>query len=113
MARKTAASSGPITKKRPAATPEAQENHMISLAMDLAERQLMEGTASSQVITHFLKLATEKERLERVALEKEILLKSAKTTAIENADHINELYENAMKAFTTYRGISADDEDVY
>ena len=58
------------TERRPMLTPEAKENQMISLAMDCAERQMMEGTASSQVITHFLKLGSGKERLERENLKK-------------------------------------------
>ena len=57
-------------RRRPATTPEARENQMINLAIDLAEKQLMEGTASSQVMTHFLKLATTKEKLEKEKLAK-------------------------------------------
>lgn len=105
--------SGKARKLRPPLTPEAQENRMISLAMNLAEKQLLEGTASAQVITHFLKIGTEKERLERISLEKDILLKSAKTEAIENAAKMDELYEKAMVAFTKYRGDYSDDTDVY
>ena len=52
-------------KIRPALTPEARENQMISLAVDLAGKQLQEGTASSQVITHFLKLGSTKQQLEK------------------------------------------------
>lgn len=62
---------GTTRKIRPAMTPKARENQMIALAMDAAERQLLDGSASSQVITHFLKLGTERERLEREKLEKE------------------------------------------
>jgi hypothetical protein len=91
-------------------TPEARENQMIALAMDAAEKQMREGTASSQVITHFLRLGTEKERLERINLEKEILLKTAKTQAIENAEHIEELYEKAIAAFTKCRGADVGEE---
>ena len=58
-------------KIRPALTPEARENQLISLAVDLAEKQLQEGTASSQVITHYLKLGSMRERLEREKLEEE------------------------------------------
>ena len=57
---KSTDSSDRSRKIRPALTPEARENQMISLAVDLAEKQLMEGTASSQVITHYLKLGSTK-----------------------------------------------------
>lgn len=70
-------------KMRPALTPEARENQMISLAVDLAEKQLMEGTASSQVITHYLKLGSTKERIEKEILEKQKELIDAKTPVPE------------------------------
>ena len=68
---KDKSSSGSTRKIRPALTPEARENQLISLAVDLAEKQLQEGTASSQVITHYLKLGSTKERIEREILEKQ------------------------------------------
>ena len=70
---------------RPALTPEARENQLISLAVDLAEQQLREGTASSQVITHYLKLGSTKERIEKEILEKQKELISAKTEALQSA----------------------------
>lgn len=71
MAKVKVTTGQPVKKKiRPALTPEARENQMISLAVDLAEKQLMEGTASSQVITHYLKLGSTKERLEKEKLKK-------------------------------------------
>lgn len=96
---------------RPALTPDARENQMIALAVDLAEKQLIEGTASSQVITHFLKLATSRERLEREKLEKENELLRAKTEAIESAKRVEELYSDALRAMRSYRG-ETDDEDI-
>lgn len=89
---------------RPALTPEARENQMIALAINLAEKQLIEGTASSQVITHFLKLATEKERLEREVLEREAELKMAKVESLKSAKRTEELYEEAIAALKTYSG---------
>lgn len=83
---------------------------MISLAVDLAERQLLEGTASAQVITHYLKLGTLKEQLEREKLEKENELLRAKTEALQSAQHIEELYAEAIKAMRSYSGSVADDE---
>lgn len=100
----------------PAKTPEARENQMISLAIDLAERQLREGTASSQVIVHYLKLATQKERLEREMLEKRNELISAQTESLQAAKRIEELYENALKAMKEYGGGGSqdvDEEDIY
>lgn len=97
-------------KRRPALTPEARENQMISLAVDLAEQQLMEGTASSQVITHYLKLGSMRERLERERLEEENKLLRAKTKALENAEEIKALYEDALKAMRNYSGNGEPDE---
>lgn len=98
-------------KIKPALSPEARENQMISLAVDLAERQLIEGTASSQVITHYLKLGTMKEQLEREKLEKENELLRAKTEALQSAQHIEELYADAIKAMRSYSGEENYDED--
>lgn len=97
-------------KIRPALSPEARENQMISLAVDLAERQLMEGTASSQVITHYLKLGTLKEKLEREKLEKENELLRAKTEALESAQRVEELYTNALNAMRIYSGEGGIDD---
>ena len=80
---KAASSSSSTRKRRPALTPEARENQMIALAVDLAEKQLMEGTASSQVITHFLKLGSSKAELEREKLAMENELIRAKTESIQ------------------------------
>ena len=100
-----------LSKKSIKSTPESlemQENLMINLAMDLAERQLREGTASSQVISHYLKLASSKERLEREKLQEENKLLRAKTEALEATRDVEELYKNAITAMSTYRG---DDHD--
>ena len=95
-------------KVRPATTAEARENQMIAYAMDLAEEQLRTGTASSQVITHFLKLGSTKERQEREKLEEEVKLLRAKTKSYEAAETNKELYEDAIKAFTRYSGEEYD-----
>lgn len=89
---------------RPALTPEARENQLIYLATDLAERQLREGTASSQVITHYLKLGSTKERIEKEILEKQKNLLDAKTEALQSAKRIEELYANAISAMRKYGG---------
>ena len=95
---------------RPALTPEARENQMISLAVDLAERQLQEGTASSQVITHYLKLGSIRERLEREKLEEENKLLKARTEQIQSMKRVEELYEEAIKAMRSYGGQGEQDE---
>jgi len=100
------------TKKiRPALTPEARENQLIYLATDLAEQQLRDGTASSQVITHYLKLGTTKEKIEREILEKQKDLLVAKTEALQSAKHIEELYANAISAMRKYSGHENEEED--
>ena len=115
MAKRTKTTSKDTQKKmRPATTPEARENQMIALAVDLAEKQLIEGTASSQVITHYFKLATTKEKIEREILEKQKELIVAKTENLQSAKRIEELYSNALKAMQNYSGQTCsmeDDED--
>lgn len=105
----------PTRKRRPAMTPEAREQQMIALAVDLAEKQLQEGTASSQVITHYLKMGSMKERLERERLEEENKLLRAKTKAYENAEEVKILYADAIKAIRDYSGNGDPDDykDVY
>ena len=95
----------------PALTPEAREGQMISLAMDLVEQRLRNGTASSQETTHFLRLATAKEQVERRLAEKELELKEAKRQQIQSQARIEELYSNALKAMQRYSG--HDDEDEF
>lgn len=95
----------------PALTPEARENELVMLAVDLAEQQLREGTASSQVITHFLKLGSTKEALEKEKLKHENQLITAKTENLKAAQRIEELYANALQAMRVYSG-AIDDADV-
>lgn len=96
---------------RPALTPEARENQLIYLATDLAEQQLRDGTASSQVITHYLKLGTTKERIEKEILEKQKELITAKTEALQSAKRIEELYANAISAMRRYSGNGESDDE--
>ncbi len=97
-------------RMRPALTPEARENQMISLAMDLVERRLIEGTASSQETTYFLKRGSAKEQLEMDRLREENKLLKAKTKALESSEEIKTLYENAIRAFRNYNGQGDPDE---
>lgn len=106
-----AKSSGTSRKMRPALNPDAKENQMISLAMDLVEQRLIDGTATSQETTHFLKLATTKAKLEVEILEKQAELITAKTEAIHSAAKVEELYESAINALRRYGGHSNDVEE--
>ena len=96
--------SEPAKKMRPALTPEARENQMIALAVDLAEKQLREGTASAQVITHYLKLGATTAQLEKEKLERENELLRAKTKALESSENVEKLYSDAIKAMRSYSG---------
>ena len=96
---------------RPALTPEARENQLISLAVDLAEKQLREGTASSQVITHYLKLGSTKERIEKEILEKQKDLIDAKTQNLKSIEKQEQMYADALKAFRGYSGHDDEPED--
>ncbi len=102
-------SNPPKGKMRPALTPEARENQLIALAVDLAEKQLQEGTASSQVITHYLKLGSTKERIEKEILEKQKELISAKTDSIKSQANSEKLYAEAIAAMRRYSGHGDDD----
>lgn len=86
----------------PGLTPEARQNQLIALSIDLAEKQLRDGTATSQVITHYLKLATEREKLEARKLETEIEMIKAKTEALQSSKEIEELYKDAIEAMRRY-----------
>lgn len=96
---------------RPATTPEAREQQLGSFAYDLAERQLLDGSASAQVITYFLKSNSVREKLELERLRKENLLTEAKIASAGQADRMEGLLTDAMQAFTQYKGGSDDDED--
>ena len=98
------------TKRRPARNAEERENEMIGFAVDLAEKQLREGTASAQVITHYLKLGSRKERLEREAMEAQIELLNAKVEALKSQQHTEELYAAALKAMRRYSGDRTADD---
>ena len=110
MAKVKSSSGSSSSMMRPGLTPEARENQMIALAVDLAEQQLREGTASSQVITHYLKLGSTKERIEKEILEKQKELISAKTEALQSAQRIEELYTNALNAMRNYSGQGEPDD---
>lgn len=108
---KAASSSDSNSPLRPPTSLEAQENLMISLAVQCAEKQLRDGTASSQVITHYLKLGSSKERIEKEILEKQKELIEAKTKNLNSNSEAKELYNKALEAFRRYSGAGGDDDE--
>lgn len=100
----------PKKRKPPATTLEARENQMIALAVDLAEQQLRDGTASSQIITEFIRRGSTKERIEKEILAEQKNLIKAKVKAIQSGEDIKELYLDALKAMKTYTGSLGGDE---
>jgi hypothetical protein len=96
----------------PATTPEGRENQLIAAAYDLAERQIAEGRASSQVLTHFLKMGTTREKLEQERIGNENLLLKAKVDGLESVARIEELYGEAIEAMQTYRPAPVPDENL-
>lgn len=99
-------------KQKPATTPEGRENQLIALAVDCAEEQLRNGTASSQVICHYLKLGSTRERLEKEMLEKKVELMTAQKESLDASQRIEELYSKALDAMRLYSGNGGtEDED--
>ena len=97
---------GPVSNRRrpPAATPEGRENQLIALAVDLAEQQLRDGTASSQTMSHYLKLGSSREKLEQERISNENAVLRAKAEAMESAKRVEELYRSALDAMRSYAG---------
>ena len=111
MAKAKVATHNPNQRKmRPALTPESDENQMISLAMDLVRQRLIDGTASSQETTHFLKLGSTKARLENKLLEAQTEMALAKKEALQSQKRMDELYAEAIKAMKNYAGQGEPDE---
>lgn len=100
------------TRRRPATTPEARENEMIAMATDLAEEQIRNGTASSQVISHFLKLGSTRERLEQERLAHENELLQVKKEALESQKRVEELYTSALDAMRLYAGAQSVEVEI-
>lgn len=112
MAPRRKAESKSVTR-RPATTVEGRENQLVSLAVDLAEKQLRDGTASAQVTTHYLKLGSTREQLEQDRLRQENELLKAKVENLGSMKRMEELYKDAMDAFRGYRGESDEEDDEY
>jgi hypothetical protein len=109
--RRQSDSEEPQRRGKPATTPEARENQLIAKAVDLVEKQLEEGTASAQVITHYLKLGSSREKLEqaKIALENEFL--EVKREHLASAQRVEELYSEALNAMRAYAGHAPVEED--
>lgn len=100
-------------RSRPALNPENREKQLVSLAVDLAEKQLREGTASSQVISHYLKIGSTRDQLEREKLEAENTLLKAKAENLQSQKKVEELYAEALGAMRTYAGQVGSESDEY
>lgn len=92
------------SSRRPASTEEGRENQLVSLAIDLAEKQLLEGTATAQVITHYLKLSSTTEKLQQERLRRENELLTSKVEMMASAKRVEELYSAALNAMRAYAG---------
>ena len=102
--RKKNSSSNSVRRSRPALTPEAREEQLVNLAVNLAEQQLRDGTASSQVITHYLKLGSTKERIEKEILQEQKELIKARTKSYQSSEEVKQLYAEALRAMKDYSG---------
>ena len=96
-------------RRPPATTPEARENQMVALAVDQAEKQIREGTASSQILIHYLKIGGTRERIEKQKLESENELLRAKVESLASQSRVEELYQAALAAMTSYSGEGEED----
>lgn len=111
--RKAFESTEPIQSLPPTLTVEGRENQLIAAAYDLVERRILEGTASSQEVTYFLKAGSSKMRLENAKLQEEVTHLRAKTAALEAQVNNEALLEQALKAFRSYRGEEENEDDEY
>lgn len=114
--RKASEPSDPPAKRLPRArTPEARENQLVALSYDLAEKQLMDGTASSQVMSHFLKIGSTREKIELQKIKQETILVEAKVKDLANVEDMKKLYSEAMDAMRGYGGqeVESDDSNIF
>lgn len=111
VSRNTSKSTKKSRESSPVRNPEARENQLINLAMDVAEKMLRNGTATSQIITHFLRLATVREQLENERLRSDLKLAEAKIQQITSQEDIKELYSKALEAMKSYSGGYSSEDD--
>ena len=112
MAKNKTKASETTQKVRRAIDPEAREKQLIAYATNLAEQQLLDGTASSQVITHFLKLGTAKAELEKEKLRNENAVLEAKTEMYKANQSADKKYDDVLRALKVYNGVG-EEEDYY
>lgn len=103
----------PKRRSRPASTPEQRENQLIALSVDLAEKQLKDGSASAQVITHYLKLGSSREKLEQERMKNEIIVMNAKAEQLQSQKRVEDMYAEALVAMKRYSGQSVDELPEY
>lgn len=113
VSRRGSDSEEPSRRSRPATTPEGRENQLVNLAIERAEQQLRDGTASAQVITHFLKLGSSREFLEQERIRYDTELLRVKSEALKAQKDMQGLYENAIKAMRSYSGFDEPEEERY
>lgn len=101
----------PRKKTVPARDPKARENQLIALAVELAEKKLRDGTASSQIITTLLNLATTKYKLELERIRADINFKESKAESLRDSEDLKDLYAGAIEAMRSYRGYSEEEEE--
>lgn len=111
MAAQSEPTSSRRTRQPPATSPEAREQQLIALAVNVAEEQMRNGTASAQVITHYLKLGTSREELEQKRLQAEVELAQARVAQLTQGSRMEELTSEALRAFRSYTG--QDEEQGY
>lgn len=104
MATRRVPNTTPKARRPPATTPEGRENQVINLAIDLAEKQMLDGTASSQIITHYLKMGSSREMLEQERLRHENELTKVKIEMMAAAQRVEDLYALALNAMRSYSG---------
>ena len=110
MAKKKAQEEQPV-RHRKALSPDARENQLIALAMDVAEERMINGTASAQEIVHFLRLGSSLANLQKEETRQRVELDKAKVKAYSTNEEIKRLYEEAMQAMRAYNGSSDSDYD--
>lgn len=110
VARRESPANSGSPRRRPATTPRARENQLIAQAYNLAEEQIVEGTVSAQVLTHFIKAGSMREKLEQLKIQHENDLLQARSEAIAAAARTEEMYKEAMDAMRGYAGMSRDDD---
>lgn len=91
-------------ERPPATTLKAREDQLIAAAYDLAEKLIKKGTASSQVTTHFLKLGSTREQIEKERLQGEVKLLQAKIDSMASAENMEQRYQDAISAMRRYQG---------